>query len=81
MCVATDVSKAQKMELKRGKKALQISWNDPLRFLHMIPVINEQGAQWFGAIEEERNCVIYIQTEINGEDFMDIVEKVPCTTS
>lgn len=25
------------------EKARHISWNDPLRFLHMIPVINEQG--------------------------------------
>lgn len=67
------------------EKARQVSWNDPLRFLHMIPVINEQGEQWFGAIEEEGNCVMYIQTEINRHDFtfvfMYIAEEVPYTTS
>lgn len=47
----------------------------------MIPVINGNGAQWLGVIEVAGNDAIYIQIEINGEDFMYIAEKVPCTTS
>lgn len=47
----------------------------------MIPVINGQGAQWFGVIEVAGIGAIYIQIEINGEDCMHFAEKVPCTTS
>lgn len=72
----------QETELSQsGKKTQWISWNDPLCFLHMIPVINGHGAQWFGVIEVAGNSAIYILIEINGEDFMHIAEKLPCTTS
>lgn len=71
----------QETELSWGEKTRWISWNNPWHFLHMIPVINGQGAQWFGVIEVAGNGAIYIQIEINGEDFMCIAKKVPCTTS